>query len=78
MNKKLQKDLSTLENLVRVQKDCVADGGPGAQYMHGMLNGLILAHSVIDGCNPRYYSRPFRKKRRNVRHKSLIIRKRSR
>lgn len=42
MNHNLQRKLSSLENLIKVQKDSLEKG-----YMHGLLNGLICAHSVI-------------------------------
>jgi hypothetical protein len=75
MNEKLQKDLSSLENMIAIQKDCVLIGDPSKEYMHGMLNGLICAHSVFSGDPPNYHSAIFRKKRKNVRHKSLVIKK---
>jgi hypothetical protein len=37
--------------------------------MHGMLNGLICAHSVFTGDNPRYATKPRNKIK--VRHKKV-------
>jgi len=73
MNEQLQRQLSSLENLIAIQRDCVVTGDPGMDYMHGMLNGLICARSVISETPPDYHSEPrrARKKNRKVRHKSL-------
>jgi len=66
MNEDLQKKLSSLENLIAIQKDCLERG-----YMHGMLNGLIIAHSVFSGDPPDFVSLGYRKPiRSNIRHKS--------
>jgi len=70
MNEKLQKHLSQLENLIGIQTESVHAGDPSVNYMHGMLNGLICAHSVIAECNPQYVSRPPRRSNLNIRHKS--------
>jgi hypothetical protein len=71
MNERLQKDLSTLENMIGIQTDCVIAGDPSVQYMHGMLNGLICAHSIFaDSHDPDFYIRPIRKKHAKIRHKS--------
>jgi len=71
MNEKLQKDLSSLENMIAIQKDCVIAGDPSKEYMHGMLNGLICAHSVFSGDPPNFVSLGYRKPiRSNIRHKS--------
>ncbi len=77
MNEKLQKDLSCLENLIGIQTDCVISGDPSVQYMHGMLNGLICAHSIFADIDPDFHERPRRKKRIKVRHKSNESRLRS-
>ena len=74
MNEKLQKDLSSLEGLIGIQKDSVISGDPSVQYMHGMLNGLICAYSIFADVEPAYYSMPRRKKRIDIRHKSNINR----
>jgi hypothetical protein len=71
MNEKLQKDLSTLERLIGIQTDCIHAHDPSVQYMHGMLNGLICAHSVFADCEPKYMSKPHRIHGRNIRHKSM-------
>ena len=63
MNNDLQKKLSSLENMMRIQQDCLEQG-----YMHGMMNGLICAHSVIAECNPDFIEMPRRKVK--VRHKA--------
>jgi len=69
MNEKLQQSLSELERLISTQKDCVIVGYPEASYMHGMLNGMILAHSIFDKSTPNFYSKPRRRKGPAVRHK---------
>jgi len=48
MNSELQAKLSSLEQLMGIQRDSLADG-----YMHGMLNGLIVAHSVFADSRPK-------------------------
>ena len=70
MNNNLQKQLLTLEDLIRIQRDSVYDHAPAIQYMHGMLNGLICAHSVISGDTPQYVSRLRKKPSLKIRHKS--------
>lgn len=62
MNSDLQSKLSSLENLIRIQHDCLDAG-----YMHGMLNGLIMAHSVFTDDIPRFVSKY--KQPTNIRHK---------
>jgi len=69
MNERLQKHLSTLEQLIGLQKESVCRGDPAVQYMHGMLNGLICAHAIFSDSSPVYHSRPFRKRHTRVRHK---------
>ena len=69
MNEKLQKKLSTLEGMISIQRDCVSEGYPGVDYMHGMLNGLICAHALFADSTPRYHTRPFRRRDTKVRHK---------
>lgn len=71
MNEKLQKALSGIENMISIQKDCLERG-----YMHGMLNGLICAHSVISGDNPKFVGVPRRRPNRiKIRHKSKQIKR---
>ena len=67
MNKDLQIKLSQVEALIGIQKDCLYENGEPLDYMHGMLNGLICAHSVLTNTSPRYYTRP--KRRTKIRHK---------
>lgn len=62
MNKDLQSKLSSLEQLIGIQRDNLADG-----YMHGMLNGLIVAHSMFADSRPQFASMP--RKLTKVRHK---------
>jgi hypothetical protein len=69
MNDMLQKQLSQLESLIAIQKECVIAGYPETNYMHGMLNGLICAHSVFTGDSPKYHSKPHRRRPKNIRHK---------
>ena len=52
MNRDLQSKLSSLENLIKIQHDSLEAG-----YMHGMLNGLIVAHSVFTGDDPNFVSK---------------------
>jgi hypothetical protein len=75
MNKSLQKNLSILESLIATQKDCVRAGYPETNYMHGMLNGLICAHSIFANISPEYYSRPRHRKSGKIRHKMKRHRK---
>lgn len=62
MNCDLQNKLSQLENLIRIQRDSLEEG-----YMHGMLNGLICAHSVVAKCDPEYVK--LAKPGNRIRHK---------
>lgn len=63
MNKSLQVKLTSLENCVAIQRDSLARG-----YMHGMLNGLILAHAImIDASNVKFAELP--KQKSKIRHK---------
>jgi hypothetical protein len=64
MKSDLQSKLASLENLIRIQTDCLEKG-----YMHGMLNGLICAHSVFTGDSPKYVSKLQSKIK--VRHKKV-------
>jgi len=70
MNKSLQQKLSSLEDLIAIQKNSVVAGGQATQYMHGMANGMILAHAIFSDSAPKYVSRPRKPYGRNVRHKS--------
>jgi len=70
MNEFLQKELSRVESLIEIQKDCLTDGGDGASYMHGMANGMILVHSLFASQQPKFISRMRRPYGRNIRHKS--------
>jgi hypothetical protein len=70
MNKKLQKQLGIVENMIGIQKNCVIVNDPSMQYMHGMLNGLICAYSVFSESEPKYVTRPGRKRGTKVRHKT--------
>jgi hypothetical protein len=62
MNSDLQSKLSSLENLIKIQTDCLEAG-----YMHGMLNGLKVAHSVFTGDRPLFYTK--HKQPTKIRHK---------
>jgi hypothetical protein len=71
MNEKLQKGLSSLENLIAIQRDCVDEGDHSGPYMKGLLNGLIISHSVFTGEKPDFYN-PVRKiMKTSIRHKAL-------
>lgn len=72
MNKTLQQKLESLESLIKTQKESVIEGGHSVQYMHGMANGMILAHAIFaDTHNPKFVSRPRKPYGRIVRHKSI-------
>jgi hypothetical protein len=75
MNKILQENLSCLENLIATQKRCVEDAGAAVDYMHGMANGMILAHSIFSDHRPKFISRPRRPYGRIIRHKSARSKK---
>lgn len=70
MNEDLQKKLSALEGLIATQRDCVGTAGDAVSYMHGMANGMILAHSIFTEELPKFVSRPRRPYGRIIRHKS--------
>lgn len=53
----------SLENLIKIQRDCVSPG-----YMHGLLNGLVLSHSIVVNKNCSFDNLPL--KTNKVRHKS--------
>lgn len=63
MQNDLQTKLSQLENLIKIQRDNLDKG-----YMHGMMNGLICAHSIFSNSSPAYIvlAKPGKNK---VRHK---------
>jgi hypothetical protein len=69
MNEFLQKTLSKLEDMISTQKDCMVGCGDAVDYMHGMANGMILAHSMFTDQSPKYIQRPRRPYGRIVRHK---------
>ena len=75
MNEDLQRKLSSLESLISTQKDCVIPGRPECDYMQGMLNGMILSHSVFTGCRPDFHSLPHATKSNSIRHKKNRNRK---
>lgn len=64
MKRDLQYKLSALEQLIGIQADCLEKG-----YMHGMLNGMICAHSIFADCHPKYASLD-RNTKNNIRHKA--------
>jgi hypothetical protein len=72
MNEDLQKKLSSLEQLIAIQEDSVIAGSNSVQYMHGMLNGLICAHSIFANQEPVYLSRAIKRRNGNIRHKNKI------
>lgn len=71
MNERLQKELSNLESLIATQKDTVVEGGHGVQYMHGMANGMILAHAIFANQRPEFITRPRKPYGRLIRHKCV-------
>lgn len=75
MNEKLQKNLSQLEELISIQKQSVIGGDPSVDYMSGMANGMILAHSIFNNGPANFVKPPYKyKKRTKVRHKSMFVR----
>ena len=68
VNNSVQQKLTELEALVATQRDCQTDG-PAGDYMHGMLNGMIIAHSVFTGDRPKYYSKHQTLTKNKIRHK---------
>jgi len=75
MNEDLQKKLSSLASLIKTQRHCMEDAGSAVDYMHGMANGMILAHSIFCDESPKYISRPRRPYGRVVRHKNAKSKK---
>jgi hypothetical protein len=74
MNKSLQNKLSKLESLILIQETCINPNDLNSvDYMQGMLNGLICAHSIFDNSTAKYYTMTRRRKKTKIRHKSLII-----
>ena len=75
MNKDLQDRLSSLEGLIGIQKGCVSSG----EYMHGMANGMILAHHIFTAGRGRNedcrYVTVTKKRRKNVKVRHKHIRK---
>lgn len=70
MNEGLQKKLSNLESLINTQRDCVRVGYPETGYMHGMLNGMIMSHSIFaDIHNPKFHTLPRKRRDTKIRHK---------
>lgn len=72
MNNQLQKGLSDLENLILIQRSCIINGDPSFDYMHGMINGMLCAHSCFTKHTPVYYTinnRAYKNKNR-IRHKA--------
>lgn len=66
MTKDLQQKLSQLDSCIEIQKDSLERG-----YMHGMLNGMIFARSILAEAPPEYVSLPRRYPARiRIRHKS--------
>ena len=72
MNETITKIASQLENLIRIQRTSVIRRDPGVDYMHGMLNGLIMSHSVVTNSNPIFYKiKRVGKPRNRIRHKCV-------
>lgn len=69
MQKDLQKRLSDLENLIGIQSDCLPNGGDYTDYMYGLYNGLIIAHSCFADDRPIFKRAPNIRKYK-IRHKS--------
>ncbi|PJB53601.1 MAG: hypothetical protein CO099_06125 [Bdellovibrio sp. CG_4_9_14_3_um_filter_39_7] len=43
------RNISNLDNLIRIQEECIED-----DYMQGLYNGLALAFSVLTAVEPQY------------------------
>ncbi len=71
MTKDLTRKLTTLEGLIAIQRQSVDDRNPCVDYMHGMLNGLIVSHSVFSETSPIFYKLENRRRDKKVRHKCL-------
>lgn len=69
MKKDLQKRLSRVENIIGIQSDCLADGTDYTDYMYGLYNGLVLAHSCFADGRPIFKCSPKIRKYK-IRHKS--------
>ena len=63
MKHDLQSRIDAVENMMRIQQSCLERG-----YMHGMMNGLICAHSAFTKTNPEFVKLPHRKVK--IRHKA--------
>ena len=70
-NKNLEDKLTSLEDMISTQRNCMSEGDPSASYMHGLLNGLILAYSVVTGDSPKFHSMTSRNTKKKIRHKSF-------
>ena len=67
---KVDDKLEALGRMIELHRQSLEPG-----YMHGMLNGMIFAHSLIDDTEPKYADVPRRVSKNmhgmNVRHKSV-------
>lgn len=74
MNKHLQTALGKLENCMAIQLDCAKSADKSndyaADYMQGMINGMVLSHSIFCNQSPKFYSRSHTTKNNKIRHKS--------
>ena len=68
MNERLQKSITDIENCIAIQRDCVSYAP--ADYMRGVLNGLIVAHSSLTGNRPQFDDCPTPRRSSKIRHKS--------
>jgi hypothetical protein len=72
MNKHLQQKLSATEELIAMQKEFVADGSPAPEYMHGMVNGMILVHAIIANIDTVFVEKSVKKRKQvKIRHKRV-------
>lgn len=75
MNDRLQKGLSSIENILAIQLTFAQDTDKGmsicADYQSGIYNGLILAHSIFADVNDvKFHKRKHTNKTKNkIRHK---------
>lgn len=76
MNEKLHKDFDTVANLISIQGECLKAGSEDMPYMYGMMNGMIIVHSIFADIEPKFVSMQRRKRKNsNIRHKAVSKRK---
>ncbi len=64
MKNDLQTKLSRLESCIKTQRDNLSQG-----YMHGLMNGMVLSHSIFTGDAPTWAKLPTKNSKNKIRHK---------